>query len=570
MKYLKPYWYAIAAGVFCMIIMSLANIAVIPLVSRISDAVGMKNLGAINLLALLAIALYFAKGVFTYGQMYLLAYAGHRIIVDIRVRVFEHIQELSLDFFSRWRSGDIMSRILADITLMQTSMIASIITLLPNALTVIGIVSYLFFLNWRLTLISLVALPIISILMAHFGQQIRLVATAAQRKAADVSSIIQENIYGIRIVKSFTMEKSEIAKFREQCNEALQLSLLDEAMYATQTPLFAFIQTLAVILLVWYGAYEVASGVLTPSNLIAFFAGTALLADPISNLVKMNAMIQKSISAANRVFEVLDVKPSISEKPDALVLDKVKGTVEFKDVSFMYDEGQSNVLNKVNVRVKEGEIVAIVGPSGAGKSTFINMIPRFWDPTDGSILIDGHDLRGLNILSYRKHIGIVPQETILFSGTIKDNITYGKADATEEEIVSATKMANAHDFVAALPNGYDTKVGEKGYNLSGGERQRIAVARALLRDPRILILDEATSSLDTESERLVQDALEKLMKGRTTFVIAHRLSTVRFADRILVLDKGNIVEEGNHDELLKKDGLYKKLYDLQFRDDEIK
>jgi len=568
LKYLNPYWYVIIGGVICMLLMSAASIAILPLIGKMSDAVGAKNVGTINFLALLTILIYFLKGIFTYGQFYLLGFAGQKIIIDIRVQVFEHIQELSLDFFSKWRTGDIMSRILGDITMMQTSMISSIITLLPNALTIVGIVGYLLYLNWKLTLISLIALPILSFLMNYFGQQIRLIAKAVQKKAADISSILQENISGIRVVKSFTMEKSEVERFKQECNKAFNLALQDEVIYATQTPLFSFIQALAVILLIWYGAYEVTAGTLSPSNLIAFFAGTALLADPISSIVKMNQFIQKSISSAQRVFEVIDIKPTVTEKPDAVKLDQMSGNVEFRNVSFKYAHDQGPVINNISTKVRSGEIIAIVGPSGAGKTTFVNLLPRFWDPTDGSIMIDGHDLRDLNIRSFRKHIGIVPQETILFSGTVKDNISYGKANATDEEIIRVAKMANAHDFIVALPDGYDTKVGERGHNISGGERQRIAVARALLRDPRILILDEATSSLDTASERLVQDALEKLMKGRTTFVIAHRLSTVRFADRIIVLNKGKIVEEGDHVELLKHEGLYKKLYDLQFKYDD--
>lgn len=566
LKYIKPYIAIIIGGIACMLVVSVTNIAVVPLVGKLSEAIGGKDQGMLNHFVLLAIGVFFIKGLFTYGQMYLLALVGQKIIKDIRVQVFEHIQDLSLDFFARWRTGDIMSRILGDINIMQTSMVSSVTSLFPNLLSVFGILGYLLYLNWRLTLISLVAMPIISFMVSYFGRQIRMVSLSIQKKAADISAVLQENIAGIRVVKSFTMEKHEVERFKNESELSLQLSILENAMTATQAPLVAFIQVLAVLLLIWYGGFEVVSGRLAASSLIAFFAGTMLLTEPLNSITNLNALIQRSIAAAIRVFEVIDIKATVKERPDAVDIHPVSGSVEFKNVSFHYESGQAHVLNNINVRVSPGEIIALVGPSGAGKSTFINLIPRFWDPIEGSISIDGHDIRELKILSFRKHIGIVPQDTLLFSGTIKDNIAYGKTGATQEDIVRAAKMANAHDFIMALPKGYDALVGEKGYKLSGGERQRIAVARALLRDPRILILDEATSSLDAASERLVQDALEKLMKGRTTFVIAHRLSTVMFADRILVLEKGRIVEEGKHEDLLKHGGLYKKLYDMQFRD----
>jgi subfamily B ATP-binding cassette protein MsbA len=550
-----------------MVAVSLSNVVVIPLVGKLSEAIAAKSLNIINLVVFATLGVFFLKGLFMYGQVYFSAFVGQGVVRDLRIELYKKIQDLSLDFFAKWRTGEIISRTLSDIGVMQSATVASATEIFPNLLTLVSVISYLFYLNWRLTLLSIVILPLLLLVMTKFGKEMRYVSKKAQMKAADIASILQETISGISVVKSFTMEKHEVKRFSDESDRSFWIALRAAAVHATQTPLLSFMQTLAIVAVVWYGSFEVISGRLAPSNLIAFFTGIALLADPIAKLSKMNMVIQKSLASAERIFEMLDISKTIKESPNAIKLDKVDGAIEFKNISFQYDPKEAPALEDINISVKPGEIIALVGPSGAGKTTFVNLIPRFYDPERGSILVDGKDIKGCQLYSLRKQMGIVPQETLLFSGSLRDNIAYGKIDATDDEVINAAKMANAHEFIKDLSDGYNTSVGERGVRLSGGQRQRIAIARAILRDPRILILDEATSSLDTESERLVQDALEKLMKGRTTFVIAHRLSTVQIADRILVLKDGRIEEEGSHKQLIEKDGLYKKLYEMQFRDE---
>lgn len=566
-KYINPYKKEVWLAVTCMVIFTLTNIAIIPLVAKISDAIGSKDFTALNLTALLALGIYFLRGIASYGQGYLMQFAGNRVVTDIRLQVYKHIQDMSFDFFAKWRTGEILSRLLSDIQNIQSTIIGTITEMAPNVLTLFGVLVYLFCLNWRLSLLTIIVIPVLGTLISHFGSEMKKVSHAAQSKVADVSSILQEKVSGIKVVKSFAMEKHEVEKFRRENESNFWLVMKQAQIYVTQTPLLAFIQMAVILGLIWYGGQEVVAGRLSSSDLIAFFAGIALMADPVSRLGSISTSIQSALASAERIFEVVDIKPTVVEKADAKELPAVKGEVEFKDVSFSY-EAQGHVLKDINFSSARGEIVAIVGRSGSGKSTLLNLIPRFYDASQGAVLIDGNDVKDVKIADLRRAMGIVPQETLLFSGTIRENIAYAKIDATREEVERAAKMANAYDFIMQLPEKYETLVGEKGARLSGGEKQRIAIARALLRNPKILIFDEATSSLDTESERLVQDAIDRLMQNRTTFVIAHRLSTVQHADKILVLDKGQIVETGKHADLLARDGIYKKLYDLQFKDEE--
>ncbi len=569
LKYLKRYWIQLIGVIICMTAVSLSNVVVIPLVGRLSEAIGGTDFRTLNFIVLAALVIYFVKGLFMYGQVSLAAIVSQGVVRDLRVQLYKNIQDLSLDFFSKWRTGEIISRVLSDIGVVRTATVSSVTEILPNILTLVSVLGYLTYLNWKLTLLAIVMLPIMVFTLTKFGEEMRDISRKAQEKTADIASILQETVSGIRIVKSFTMEQHEVKRFAEESDRSFWISLRGAAINATLIPLMTFLQALAVVAVVWYGAFEVVSGHLAPSNLIAFFAGIALLADPVTKLSRMHMTIQKALASANRVFEILDISPTVKEIPNPVKLERIKGSVEFRGVSFQYEPHEDMALREINVKINPGEIIALVGPSGAGKTTFVNLIPRFYDAEKGSIHVDGMDIKSCQLYSLRKQMGIVPQETFLFRGTIRDNIAYGKIGASEEEIIEAAKMANAHDFIIDFPKGYNTLVGERGVRLSGGQRQRIAIARALLRDPRILILDEATSSLDTESERLVQDALEKLMKGRTTFVIAHRLSTVQIADRILVFDDGKITEEGSHKKLMEKEGLYKKLYEMQFRDEEI-
>jgi len=550
-----------------MLLMSLCNVLLIPLVAKLSDGIGSKDFALLNLVILAAIVLYFFRGASIYGQIYLMSFGARRVVTDLRIQVYKHLQDLSLDFYSKWRSGDVISRVIDDIRIIQTALISSVTELFPSIITLIGVFGFLMYLNWRLTSLTIVVMPLLAYTITHLGLQMRIATTTAQAKIADISSQLQETLMGIRVVKSFAMENHEIDKFTQESEKTFWATMKQSQIIATQVPLLGFIQALAVVAIIWYGGYEVVSGRLAPSNLIAFFTGIALLADPLTKLGNINTMVQESLAAAQRVFEVIDIHPTVKEKADAVKLEKINGEVIFKDVSFKYEDEQNAVLKDINIKVNPGEVIAIVGPSGAGKTSFVNLIPRFYDVTSGEILVDGVNVKDIQLFSLRSQTGIVPQETILFSGSIKSNIAYGKIGATDEEIINAAQAANAHQFIQEFTDGYDTFVGERGVKLSGGQRQRVAIARALLRNPKILIFDEATSALDTESERLVQDAMDHLMAGRTTFVIAHRLSTVQHAGRILVVDQGEIVEEGNHQTLIAKGGLYKKLYDMQFRDE---
>jgi subfamily B ATP-binding cassette protein MsbA len=566
LKYLKPYWKACFGAAACMLLMSLCNILLIPLVAKLSDSIGQQDFILLNLVVGAAMLLYFFRGAAIYGQIYLMSFSARRVVTDLRIQLYSHLQDLSLDFFAKWRTGDVISRVIDDIRIIQNALISSVTELFPSLVTLIGVFGYLLYLNWKLTLLTTAISPVLAFTITKLGFQMRSITTLAQAKIADISSLLQERLMGVRIVKSFAMERHEIKKFTEESEQSFQLAMKQSQIVATQVPLLGFIQALAVAAIIWYGGFEVVSGHLSSSNLIAFFTGIALLADPLAKISSINAIIQEALAAAQRVFEVVDIHPTVKEKPNALKLENLQGQVQFKDVSFKYESDDRLILKQLNFNVSPGEIIALVGPSGAGKTTLVNLIPRFYDITHGQILIDGVNLCDLQLYTLRSQTGIVPQETILFSGTIKDNIAYGKVNASLEEIIAAARAANAHQFIEQQKNGYDTLVGERGVKLSGGQRQRLAIARALLKNPKILIFDEATSSLDTESERLVQTAMDHLMQGRTTFVIAHRLSTVQHAHRILVLDEGKIVEEGNHETLLSRGGLYKKLYDMQFKD----
>ncbi|MFH1709898.1 MAG: ABC transporter ATP-binding protein [bacterium] len=567
LKYLKPLSTNIIAALVCIVLLSACNIALIPIASNLTKALAEKNFHLLNMIAVIAIIIYFFKSLLSYGQVYLMSFAGQRMIIDLRKDLYKHIQTLSFDFFSKWRVGDVMSRIMNDTGSLQNAMLLSVTEILPNVLTLFGALIYLLKLNFRLTLLTLLVAPVITLTISRFSILIREAARQTQKKAGDIYSILAEKVAGIRVIKSFTTEQHEVKRFGEEMEKSFWLTMREIQIDATQKPLLELIQAIAVVIVIWYGAYQVVAGQLSVNNLIAFFVGVGLIATPISTLGKITIAIQRSMSAAERIFEVMDTKPTVSDPKDGIELPSIKGEVEFKNVDFHYEKG-TPILNNVSVKTKPGEIIALVGRSGAGKTTFVNLIPRFYDTVAGSVLIDGTDVKKCRLYSLRKQVGIVHQETVLFLGTIKENISYGRFDATDDEIISAAKAANIHDFIMSLPNKYGTIVGERGSLLSGGEKQRVSIARAILRDPKILILDEATSSLDTESERLVQDALEKLIKGRTTFIIAHRLSTVQIADRILVFDKGSIIEEGSHRELIAKGGKYKMLYDMQFRDDE--
>jgi len=563
LKYIKPYTGILLLELLFSVLLSSVNVAIIPTIGKLSSAIGAQDFNQLNMYIAVALGLFLLKSACTFANSYFGAHADLGITRDMRMEMFGHIQDLSLDFYSKTRTGEIITIIMNDINMMQSVIISSFTSILPGFMTLIGVMGYLFKLNWRLSLICLFILPFVTLISAKFGRGARDVAQATQEKVADIISILHEVVTGAKIVKSFTMEQEEIERFGVATNHMKDISLRANLARSSQLPLFNFIQTVAAIVVIWFGGSEILAGRMSPSSLIAFFSGVLILGDPLGDLSRMNISIQMALASAKRYFRVLDTIPTVEEAENAKEATSLNGEVIFDNVSFKYESNKNMILNNINISCKAGEILAVVGHSGAGKSTLVGLIPRFYDAVAGKILIDGQDIRDYKLMSLRKFIGIVPQETLLFSGTIRDNIAYGKKNAADKEIEEVAKMANAHDFIMSFPDKYKTLIGEKGIRLSGGERQRVAIARAFLRDPRILILDEATSSLDSQSEHLVQEALEKLMNERTTFVIAHRLSTVRFANRIIVLKSGSIIEQGSHSELMAKKGAYRRMYEMQ-------
>ncbi len=520
-----------------------------------------------QLLVVIVIALLvftFFRGLSSFGREYLMDYVGQGVVKDLRLALYEKLQFLSLDYFSKRRTGTIISRLTNDVGFIERAVAGALRSLLQQSLSVIIFIGALFiFIPWRLSLLSLIVVPLVAYPTARIGKRIRVIATRAQEKMADIYSLLQETVSGGHIVRAFSMENYEIAKFRKENEGLFQVFMKLMKRKSGLSPLVDFLSNLGGAVVLLYGGWYVLRGDISPERFIFFLLLLASLVPPFTKLSRVNVDIQEGLAAGKRIFRMLDSEPSVKEKENALVLPPIKEDVRLVGESFSYNKVK--VLNDINLKVKVGEIVALVGPTGVGKTTLVNLIPRFYDPTSGHIEIDNRDIKEVTLRSLREQMGIVTQETILFNDTVRRNIAYGREDISEKEITAAAEAANAHAFIIKMPEGYDTKIGDRGARLSGGERQRLAIARAILKDPAILILDEATSALDSESERLVQEALDKLMKGRTTFVIAHRLSTVGKADIIVVLDKGEIVEKGRHEDLLAKGGVYKKLYEIQFQ-----
>ncbi len=586
--YLRPYWGRLVIALIALLATTLIGLIFPFVIQMLIDGVlQTRDMGALNRITGALVVLFVVRFFFGYFERFMLEYVGERVVIDIRQQVYRHLLELPVQFFNDRRSAEIVSRLASDASLVRTALTNNIATLIGQLLTLVGAIAIVVMINWRMTLfvlglapvMALIAIvvminwrmtlfvlglaPVMALIAAFFGRRVRAISTEVQDELAGSSTIVEEVLQGIRVVKSFVREQFEVDRYNRSMERTFNAALRLTRVRAAFGPLIFSVMFLAIVAVLWFGGREVIAGRLTAGGLTSFLFYLMFIAGSFGAFTGLYTQLQEALGAARRIFEVLDTQPGIQDKPGAEVLGAVEGRIVFENVTFAYDE-RVDVLEDVSIEIEPGEVLALVGPSGAGKSTFVSMIPRFYDPVAGRILIDGHDLRDVTQRSLREQIGIVPQDTMLFGGTIRENILYGRLDASGEEVIAAAKAANAHDFIMALPDGYDTIVGERGVKLSGGQRQRVAIARAILKDPRILLLDEATSSLDSESEGLVQEALERLMQGRTTIIIAHRLSTVQIADRIAVLDRGHLVELGTHSALLEQDGLYAKLYRMQF------
>ncbi len=568
LKYAKPYKFRIAIGVCMMIIVSACSAGAMLMLKPLFDSgllKGNPHAGEQTLkIALILLGLYAVKGLAFYVQDYIMNNAGQKMIMDIRSEVYNHVQKLSLRYFASHRTGQIISRITSDVVMMQQA-VGLTSGIIGNGMNFIGLLIVVLTMNWKLSLISMAASVLIIFPLYNFGKRLRSISLVAQDKIGEITSVTYEGISNIRIVKGFAMEDHELSKFNKASRAYFDTFMKSIRVTALSHPVIEFIGILAISIIIVISGFQISSphSPITVGSFAAFTGALFLLFNPIRNLNGVNISIQQALSSSERVFELLDEKLEVADDPKAVSLPGFEKSIEFKDVCFHYSQDKP-VLKNINLKINKGEVVAIVGPSGSGKSTMVDLIPRFYDASSGVLLVDGMDIRHLTLASLRAQVGIVTQETILFNDSIRDNIAYGRKDEGQAEVEAAARAANAHAFILKTPKGYDTFIGERGVKLSGGERQRLSIARAILKNPPLLILDEATSALDTESEKLVQEALENLMKNRTTVVIAHRLSTVVNADKIVVLKDGAIESVGRHSELLGTSATYKKLYEMQF------
>ncbi|HEX6727026.1 MAG TPA: ABC transporter ATP-binding protein [Nitrospira sp.] len=563
---MRPYLTRLMLAGFLVSGVALINLALVRLAGTLWDVITVhhdadqmtRSIG-------LFLSLVILQGLCSMGHSYLTAWVSQEVVADFRKHLFAHLQTLTVSFFTRRRTGELLSRLMSDVTVIQSIVTETPIDAVKQLVTFVGGITFLLFMNWRLCLLILILLPLLVLVAKVFGRRLKSLSTSIQDQTAALSTLVEEVISGIRIVKSFVQTQREKDRFADQVDQTLHLTLRRAAIMAVFIPVISLMTFSSATAVLWYGGRQVIEGVVTPGDLFAFVLFAGILIGPFSSAARVFAQVKEAQGATQRVFEILDAQPDICDQSGAQTLVTVDGHVRVEGVTFSYD-ARHPVLSNLSFEAKPGELVALVGPTGAGKTTVINLLHRFYDPTEGRITIDGKDLRQVTVESWYRQVALVPQETILFGGTILDNIRYGNMAANEAVVLEASKAAHAHDFITGLPEGYQTLVGEKGVNLSGGQRQRIAIARAILKNPRILLLDEATSSLDTESERLVQESLQRLMEGRTTFVVAHRLSTIQRADRILVLDKGKLVEEGNHAQLMARNGLYHYLYTIRLNE----
>ncbi len=566
-RYLIPYRARLVAAFICSGLVAAFSGAYAWLVRPVLDEIFInKNEALLLALPLALFAVSVLKSAFNYGQNYLMNYVGNQVITDIRQELFGKLIRLPVSYHDANTSGRLVARVVNDVTLMANAVAGVLKDMFQQGLTFLAMLGVIFYQNWRLAGLSIIVIPLAVVTMVRMGKRLRTLATRGQERMGDMASTLQETLAGIRMVKAYGREEEEVERFQQSNKAFLSTTMKAIQVSSLGSSHMEVIGVVGVAAIIWYGGYLVINGEMTPGSFFSFLTAMFMAYTPIRKLSGSNNTIQQALSAAERVFDVIDMKTEQEREHGALELPRITRSVEFQEVTFHYEGHGVPAIADIDLTVRAGEMVALVGSSGSGKTTLVNLLPRFYEPTAGRILIDGVDILSFTLASLRAQIGIVAQDVVLFDETVQNNIAFGRRGATEAEIIQASKLAYAHDFVERLPKGYRTIIGEKGVKLSGGERQRLAIARAILRDPPLLILDEATSALDTESERVVQLALGNLMKDRTTVVIAHRLSTIQRADRIIVLDRGAIVEIGTHDELLHRGGHYKRLHAMQFQD----
>ncbi len=567
LRYLFNYWPVALGGGLALLLVNLANLATPQLLRLLIDeGISELNLNRVWQVAGALVGVAFVRGIFNFLQGYWSEVASQGVAYDLRNTIFEKLQKLSFSYHDRSQTGKLMTRMTSDVEMVRHFVGRGALLLASAILMLLGTLAVMFWMNWKLALIVFGIVPIILVFFSIFVRRIMPVSSRVQKKLGALNTILQENLAGMRVVKAFAREEYETARYLAQNEELLDENVNLIKLFSSVFPLIFFIANLGMVAVVWFGGLEVIGLRLSLGELVAFTGYLGFMLVPIFQMGMIGAMLSRAEASAQRLFEVVDARSEVEDKADAFPLVNLQGRVEFDEVSFRYVGGQEDVIQDVNFTAEPGQTIAILGQTGAGKSSIINLIPRFYDVTGGAVRIDGYDVRDVQLDSLRKQVGIVLQETTLFSGTIRENIAYGRPEASDDEVVHAAQAAQAHEFIAELPEGYDTLVGERGVGLSGGQKQRVAIARALLVDPRILILDDSTSSVDAETEYKIQQALEILMQGRTSFVIAQRISTVRNADQILLLGEGNLAAQGTHEELMQTSELYVEIIETQFGD----